>query len=68
MAIATFMGAARLEDVIGTYELREGVYLLPLPHPSGVSRWLNDAAHQALLARALDHLRAWREEWEGVGV
>jgi uracil-DNA glycosylase len=61
------MGAARLEELIGTHEEREGVYLLPLPHPSGVSRWLNDAAHQTLLARALDHLRSWREEWEAEG-
>lgn len=63
MAIATFLGSARLEDVIGTYEEREGVYLLPLPHPSGVSRWLNDAAHQALHERALSHLGRWRGQW-----
>lgn len=65
MAIATFLGLARLEDTIGQYVEREGVSLLPLPHPSGVSRWLNDAAHQALLERALTHLRRWREQWAG---
>lgn len=27
--------------------------LIPLPHPSGVSRWLNDPAHQARLAEGL---------------
>lgn len=31
--------------------------LVPLPHPSGASRWLNDAAHRALLDRALARLR-----------
>jgi uracil-DNA glycosylase len=30
--------------------------LFPLPHPSGVSRWLNDPTHQALLERALEAL------------
>jgi uracil-DNA glycosylase len=63
MAIAAFLGPARLEDVIGEYVECNGVHLLPLPHPSGVSRWLNEAAHQALLGRALCHLSRWREEW-----
>jgi uracil-DNA glycosylase family 4 len=31
--------------------------LLPLPHPSGVSRWLNDPAHVARLDEALTILR-----------
>jgi uracil-DNA glycosylase len=31
--------------------------LLPLPHPSGVSRWLNAPAHQDHLAAALELLR-----------
>lgn len=30
--------------------------LLPLPHPSGQSRWLNDAEHERLLERALTRL------------
>jgi uracil-DNA glycosylase family 4 len=63
MAIAAFLGPARLEDVVGESFERNGVHLLPLPHPSGVSRWLNDPAHQALLARGLDRLSLWRREW-----
>ena len=31
--------------------------LLPLPHPSGASRWLNDPGNRALLDRALLRLR-----------
>jgi len=31
--------------------------LLPLPHPSGASRWLNDPGNRALLDRALRRLR-----------
>jgi uracil-DNA glycosylase family 4 len=61
MAIAAFLGSQRLEDVIGEAFERNGVLLIPLPHPSGVSRWLNDASHQQLLARALAHLSAWRD-------
>jgi uracil-DNA glycosylase len=60
MAIAAFLGSQRLEDVIGEAFERNGVLLIPLPHPSGVSRWLNDAAHQRLLAHALERLAEWR--------
>lgn len=50
----------RLRDAVGrVYDLavsgRERP-VVPLPHPSGVSRWLNDSAHQRLLERGLAHL------------
>jgi uracil-DNA glycosylase len=67
MAIAAFLGAARLDDLVGTAVERNGAHLLPLPHPSGVSRWLNDPAHQALVDRALAHLGRWRVEWQASG-
>src|SRR5437762_4880559 len=60
MAIEAFFGKVRLEEVIGTHEERDGMRLLPLPHPSGVSRWLNDPAHQKLLQQALGLLSSWR--------
>lgn len=60
MAIAVFLGPRRLEDVIGSGFEQAGIHLLPLPHPSGVSRWLNAPEHQALLGRALDLLSTWR--------
>lgn len=60
MAIEAFLGKVKLEDVIGTYVERDGMLLLPLPHPSGVSRWLLDPAHQALLHKALAILAQWR--------
>lgn len=47
--------------------LRVGLGLplvLPLPHPSGQSRWLNDPGHTSLLESALTRLRtlvAWAE-------
>src|SRR5256885_5487490 len=60
MAIETFFGKARLEDVIGTFREQDGVLLLPLAHPSGVSRWLNEPAHQKLHQKALAILAEWR--------
>lgn len=53
-------GKLRLEDIIGTFEERDGMLLLPLPHPSGVSRWLLDPDHQKLHRRALEILSEWR--------
>jgi uracil-DNA glycosylase len=60
MAIEAFFGKVRLEDVIGTYQERDDIFFLPLPHPSGVSRWLNDPAHLQLLQQALKILSEWR--------
>lgn len=65
MAIAAFLGPQRLEDVIGEAFEQSGVLLMPLPHPSGVSRWLNDPTHQQLLALALERLSAWRASRNG---
>ena len=60
MSIEAFFGKVHLEDVIGTYEERDGMFLLPLPHPSGVSRWLNDPKHLKLHQQALKILSEWR--------
>jgi uracil-DNA glycosylase len=56
MAIERFLGLGRLEDRVGR---RFGVspVIVPLPHPSGQSRWLNDPANRRLLATALGLLR-----------
>jgi uracil-DNA glycosylase family 4 len=61
MAIETFFARGTLEGIIGTYQERDDMFFLPLPHPSGVSRWLNDSAHQQLLQKALTILSSWRE-------
>ncbi len=60
MAIEAFFGKGRLEEIIGTYQERDGIFFLPLPHPSGVSRWLNAPEHQQLLHEALAQLAEWR--------
>ena len=60
MAIETYYGKGRLENIIGRYVERDGILFLPLPHPSGVSRWLNDPDHQQLLRETLERLAEWR--------
>ncbi len=67
MAIETFLGKRKLEECIGTFEEGNGRLLLPLPHPSGVSRWLLDAAHQQLLQQALAILAEWRVLYDLAG-
>jgi uracil-DNA glycosylase len=58
LAIRTFLGpVTSLTEVVGTTTKRDGVLYIPLPHPSGVSRWLNDSAHVAAVERAMDVLR-----------
>ena len=58
LAIERFWGRAPLESVIGRMRREvDGRVLIPFPHPSGASRWLNDPGHQLLLRRAIAHLR-----------
>ena len=56
MAIEYFVGKGSLDRLVGTVAEVDGRLVLPLPHPSGVSRWLNDPAHQQLVDTALEHL------------
>ena len=62
MAIEYFLGKAPLDAVVGTAVDLDGRRILPLPHPSGVSRWLNDPEHQRLVEQALQILSRSREE------
>lgn len=57
LAIDRFWGKVALEDAIGRSRVVDGVTYIPLPHPSGSSRWLNDPAHRSLLRRALRIVR-----------
>lgn len=59
-AIERLVGAGPLDRLVGG-SFRDGTrVVVPLPHPSGANLWLNDTAHQALLAQALDQLRDLR--------
>jgi uracil-DNA glycosylase len=55
-----------LSDVVGLPRMAEisaasGTHILPLPHPSGVSRWLNLPENRARVMQAMMWLGAERE-------
>jgi len=52
LAIARFLGPGRLEDRVGQ-RFGDQPVMVPLPHPSGQSRWLNDPANRQRLTAAL---------------
>lgn len=62
MAIEAFLGKQTLAAVVGRVFEREGRHWLPLPHSSGVSRWLNDPANRARVDRAIGELARLRQE------
>jgi uracil-DNA glycosylase family 4 len=57
LAIERFWGKQPLNAAIGRSRREGDRILIPLPHPSGASRWLNDPANRSLLDRALRILR-----------
>jgi uracil-DNA glycosylase len=62
MAIDYFLGKSSLDRVVGTLATVDGRAVLPLPHPSPVSRWLNDPAHRLLLDNAIALLAQARRD------
>jgi uracil-DNA glycosylase len=63
LAIERYFPRTPLAGVIGHRFDRDGTTLIPLPHPSGASRWLNVPAHRDLLTAGLDHVR---QVWDDV--
>jgi len=60
LAIQTFLGRVpSLQAVVGTAVITDGVRYLPLPHPSGVSRWLNEPENVRAVERAMAIMREW---------
>ena len=53
LAIRRLLGVAQLTDAIGERFERNGVPVVPLPHPSGASSWPHVPANRARLDRAL---------------
>jgi uracil-DNA glycosylase len=63
LAIQTLLGRVpSLQAVVGTAVIKDGVRYLPLPHPSGVSRWLNEPENAQAVARSMAIMREWVEE------
>jgi uracil-DNA glycosylase len=57
LALRRLLGIGTLTDAIGKSYTREGAIVIPLPHPSGASGWLNEATNRARLGKALTHVR-----------
>ena len=57
LAIKRLLGISGLASCIGrSFEL-DGATVIPLPHPSGASGWLNVSANRELTTRAADLIR-----------
>jgi uracil-DNA glycosylase family 4 len=58
LATRRLLGLTRLDECIGErFELDEAV-VVPLPHPSGVSRWLNEPANRARVEKAVELVKS----------
>jgi len=62
LAIDRFLAREPLDRLVGRCHVARvrgrSVQVIPLPHPSGASSWVNIPANRALLDAALDHLAA----------
>jgi uracil-DNA glycosylase len=52
LALKRMLGLPQLTAAIGERFERDGAVVVPLPHPSGASGWLNLPANRERLARA----------------
>jgi len=57
LPLRRLLGIPRLTDAIGKSYTWSDAIVIPLPHPSGASGWLNDEANRARLGKALVHVR-----------
>ena len=58
LAIRRLLGLSSLDASVGErFELGDAV-AVPLPHPSGVSRWMNAAQNQERVLRAVGLIHA----------
>ncbi len=57
LALRRMLGITTLTGAIGKSYMRDDAIVIPLPHPSGASGWLNDAANRARLGKALTHVK-----------
>jgi uracil-DNA glycosylase len=68
LAVRRFLGPVRLAEVVGQFLQDEADrWIVPLPHPSGASLWLNRSENRARVDQALAHLRRLRQELETLG-
>jgi uracil-DNA glycosylase len=58
IAISKLLGIVSLDDAVGKSFPHGEANVIPLPHSSGVSRWLNQPASQTRLERAIELIHA----------
>jgi uracil-DNA glycosylase len=58
LAARRLLGVRSVSECVGLRYTREDAVVIPLPHPSGASGWLNDHANRARVADAADAIRA----------
>ncbi len=57
LAAKAIVGARTLADCVGKSYLVDDAIVIPLPHPSGASSWLNAPVNRRRLGKALTHAR-----------
>jgi uracil-DNA glycosylase len=57
LALRRLLGISDLTSAVGKSYLFDGAIVVPLPHPSGASSWLNEQPNRARLGKALTHVR-----------
>jgi uracil-DNA glycosylase len=62
LSIKRFVGPDRLSEIVGNVYERDGSHVVPLPHPSGASLWLNQPENQALIRQAIERLRQFKRQ------
>ncbi len=65
LAARRLIGVRSLTECVGATFARNGAVVVPLPHPSGVSRWLNDPGNRARVTRATSLIRAQLDALDG---
>ncbi len=57
-----FSSSSQLAELIGSCHRVDSRWLIPLPHPSGASRWHQDPDNRDRIAAAIAHLHRLKEE------
>jgi len=63
LAINLFFPARQsLASIIGTSKVENGRLIIPLPHPSGASRWHQSEENRDRIQKAIDLIRTWKQQ------
>lgn len=57
-----FPAREALSEIIGTQKMVGGHWIVPLPHPSGASRWHQIQANRALIDQAINHIKQFMKQ------